>query len=404
MKIGETIYLDHQATTPVDTQVLAEMTPYFTNSFGNPHSSDHSFGWESALAIDNATAHLARLIGADPDEIIFTSGATESNNHVLLGLGRMATGGKRRRILVSATEHKCVLAVGRVLEEQYGFTVEQIPVDHEGFVKLSTLEEMMDDDVLIVSIMAVNNEVGTIQDIEKISRHVKSYGAILHCDAAQAPLAMSMNSLAANTDSLSLSSHKMYGPKGVGIVFISRELQKQIEPLIYGGGQQNGLRSGTVPVPLCVGMGAAADMFAGEEATEKRVQLCNLRDAFLEKLKELRWPVAVNGPKGQARHPGNANVCFIGFSAHDILSALQPRLAAATGSACTSGIPESSHVLKAIGLKDDEAKSSVRFSLGFGTNDEDIEEAISLINNVLKKLAKAGITSSHESNQRLKGH
>ena len=283
MRIGKTIYLDHQATTPVDRRVLAEMTPYFADSFGNPHSSDHSLGWEAARAVEEAAVSLARLIGSDSDEITFTSGATESNNLALLGLGRRAARGERRRILVSAIEHKCVLAASRVLEEQCGLTVEQLPVDREGFVILPALEEALDSDVLAVSIMAVNNEIGTIQDIEKISECVRSYGAIFHCDAAQAPLGLPISSIARHTDILSLSGHKMYGPKGVGIIFFARGLEDQIEPQIYGGGQQNGLRSGTLPVPLCVGMGAAAEMLSGQDAEGKRTALRRRRDAFVGK-------------------------------------------------------------------------------------------------------------------------
>ena len=186
MKIRNTIYLDHQATTPVDARVLAAMIPHFSGSFGNPHSSGHSLGWESSQAVEDAATRMARLIGADVDEIMFTSGATESNNLALLGLGRRAAGGKRHRILLSAIEHKSVLAVGRVLQEQYSFTVEQMPVDCEGFVELSALKDALNDEVLAVSVMAVNNEIGTIQDIEMISGIVRSYGAIFHCDAAQA--------------------------------------------------------------------------------------------------------------------------------------------------------------------------------------------------------------------------
>ena len=385
MKIGKIIYLDHQATTPVDARVVAAMTPYYTESFGNPHSSDHSLGWESASAVEKAAECVARLIGADADEITFTSGATESNNLALLGLGRRAAVDKRRRILVSAIEHKCVLAAARVLQEQSGFVVDLIPVDAEGFVGVAALEEALDNDVLVVSVMAVNNEIGTIQDIERISELVRGCGAVLHCDAAQAPLAMNMKLLASQTDMLSLSAHKMYGPKGIGALYIAREFQDQIEPLIYGGGQQNGLRSGTVPVPLCVGMGAAADIFATTDAEEKRAQLRRRRDTFLEMLMRLPWPIALNGPQGQARHPGNANIRFAGFSAEDILSALQPHLAASTGSACTSGIPEPSHVLRAIGLSSEEAESSIRFSLGFGTTDADIEEAVRLIAEALTR-------------------
>lgn len=389
MKIGETIYLDHQATTPVARHVSAEMTFYEADSFGNPHSSDHSLGWESARAVEEAATRLGRLVGADPDEIIFTSGATESNNLALLGLGRRAVGRDRRRILASAVEHKCVLAVSRVLEQQYGFAVEQIPVDHEGFVVFPALEDAMDSDVLAVSIMAVNNEIGTVQDIEKISGCVREHGAVFHCDAAQAPLGMAMGSLAMHTDMLSLSGHKMYGPKGVGILFVARGLERRLEPLVYGGGQQNGLRSGTVPVPLCVGMGAAADLLVGDDAGERRTELRRRRDTFVTKLGELDWAISSNGPDGKARHPGNANMCFAGFSAPDILGALQPRLAASTGSACTSGIPEPSHVLRAIGLSSDDAEASIRFSLGFDTSDEDIEEAVRLIDETLFRLSRA---------------
>ena len=366
------------------------MKPYFCESPGNPHSTDHSLGWESALAVERAAARIARLIGADASEITFTSGATESNNFALLGLGRRAMGGERRRILVSAIEHKCVLEVGRVLSERYGFAVESVPVDHEGFVVLSALEDMLDQSVLAVSIMAVNNEVGTIQDIGQISEIVRGYGAVFHCDAAQAPLAMSMESFGMHTDILSLSGHKMYGPKGVGITFIARSLQDRIEPLIYGGGQQNGLRSGTVPVPLCVGMGAAADLFSPEEAAEQRGELGRRRHAFIKRLRELRRPIEINGPEGQTCHPGNANMRFSGFSAQDILAALQPRLAASTGSACTSGAPEPSHVLRAMGLNGDDAEASIRFSLGTDTTDEDIEEAVGLIEEVLARLSGRG--------------
>ena len=387
MRIGQTIYFDHQATTPLDRRVLAEMAPYHSESFGNPHSSDHSLGWQAARAVEEAAERVARLIGADPDEVFFTSGATESNNMALLGLGRRAVGGRRRRILVSAIEHKCVLASVRVLEERYASTVEQIPVDEQGRIDPAVLEDMLGEDVLAVSVMAVNNEVGTIQDIATISGHVRRHGAVFHCDAAQAPLSMSIGELATHTDLLSLSGHKMYGPKGVGIAFIARGLQNQIEPLIYGGGQQGGLRSGTVPVPLCVGMGAASQLLNCEKAQEKCQELRRMRDNFVRRLTELTWPIWPVGPQGEVRHPANASICFSGFSAHELLGALQPRVAASTGSACTSGIPEPSHVLRAIGLDGDDAEATVRFSLGFGTTDDDVEQAVALIEGVLAKLS-----------------
>ncbi len=389
MRIRDTIYLDHQATTPLDSRVLAEMTPYFTESFGNPHSVDHALGWETLRAVDEAAARVARLIGADADEIIFTSGATEANNLALLGLARRARGGMRRRVLVSAAEHKCVLAAGRAIEERLGLKVELLPVDSKGFIEASTLEESLDDDVLLVSIMAVNNEIGTIEDIKRLSKVARNYGAAFHCDAAQAPVAIELSSFAEYVDILSISAHKMYGPKGIGAAYIARELQDRIEPLIYGGGQQNGLRSGTVPIPLCVGMGVAADMFTDATAENRRKKLRRKRDRFVTGLRRLAWPITMNGPEGQSRHPGNANIGFVGFAAHDILVALQPHVAASTGSACTSGIPEPSHVLRAIGLSCDEAESSIRFSLGFATSDDDIDEAVGRIKGVLQKLSRA---------------
>lgn len=378
----------------MDRRVFAEMAPYHGDSFGNPHSSEHSLGWESAHAVERAAAQVARLIGVDPYDVTFTSGATESNNMALLGLGRKAVRGDRRRILVSAIEHKCVLASARVLEEQYEFTVERIPVDQQGCVDLSALNEMLDEDVLVVSIMAVNNEIGTVQHIGRISDCVRRHGAILHCDAAQAPLTMPMELISAHTDILSLSGHKIYGPKGVGVCFITRRLRDRVEPLIYGGGQQNGLRSGTVPVPLCVGLGAAAELLTDDDVIEERNELRRRRDTFIHLLKDLDWPISLIGPDGEQRHLGNASICFRGFSAHDILGALQPRLAASTGSACTSGIPEPSHVLQAIGLASEDAEATVRFSLGFGTTNEDIEQAAALIGEILEKLSKAGLNSS----------
>ena len=282
MRTGKTIYLDHQATTPTHPDVLAAMRPWLTEAFGNPHSSDHALGWKSSQAVDQAAEQVARLIGADADEITFTSGATESNNMALLGLARRAAGGKRRRVLVSAIEHKSVLAVGRVLEEQLGFVVGHIPVDREGFINMKALLDALDEEVLAVSIMTVNNEIGTVQDVERIAEMVKAYGAVFHCDAAQASLAMPMSAFAGLADMVSLSAHKMYGPKGIGALYLSHAVQPRIEPLIYGGGQQHGLRSGTTPVPLCVGMGAAAEMLGTGEIADKRSELALRRDAFVE--------------------------------------------------------------------------------------------------------------------------
>ena len=287
--------------------------PTMPNRSGIRTRRTTSLGWQAARAVEEAAARVARLIGADPDEIFFTSGATESNNMALLGLGRRAAGGSRRRILVSAIEHKCVLASVRALEEQYAFTVEQIPVDRQGRINLAALEDMLGEDVLAVSVMAVNNEIGTIQDLVTLSGHVRRHGAVFHCDAAQAPMGMAMDGVATHTDLLSLSGHKMYGPKGVGIVFIARSLQDRIEPLIYGGGQQGGLRSGTVPVPLCVGMGAAAQLLNTEEAQRKRGELRRCRDVFVRGLTGLSWPIRSIGPQGEQGIPAMQAFVFMGL-------------------------------------------------------------------------------------------
>ena len=385
MPDATTIYADYQATTPVDPRVLAKMAPYWGESFGNPHSNDHIIGWRANEAVVDAATSVADLIGATPNEIIFTSGATEANNLALLGIARRAPP-DRRRILVSVIEHKCVLASARALSEQYGFEVETIPVDGEGFIDLSALEKRLDPSVLIVCAMAVNNEVGTIQDIPIIAALVQRNGALLHCDAAQAPCATDVSDLASQADLISLSGHKMYGPQGIGALYIRQELHHQVEPLIYGGGQQEGLRSGTVPMPLCVGLGAAAEIIAGPEASEERQRIARQRDSFVRHLQDSNTPVRINGGLGGRRHPGNTNIRFDGYDAGNVLGSLQPRLAASTGAACASGIPEPSHVLRALGLTEAQSNASIRFSFGRFTTDDDIEGAANLVVDGLRSL------------------
>ena len=368
-----TIYADYQATTPVDPRVVEQMSPLWTSRFGNPHSSDHIVGWRAAEAVDIAAAKVANLIGADPDEIVFTSGATEANNMALLGLARRAPA-TRRRILVSAIEHKCVLEAARVLAERDGFTVEYIPVDQEGFIDLDFLESAVDDSVLLVSVMAVNNEIGTIQDIPAISGLLAGQGVYFHCDAAQAPAAIDVSALAEYANLISLSGHKMYAPQGIGALYVRRDIQLELEPLIYGGGQQNGMRSGTLPLALCVGMSIAAEIMASEEQAIERRRVAAMRDRFVDSLMHGGEAPKVNGPAVDRRHSGNANLRFDGYSAQDIIGAMQPYVAAATGAACTTGIPEPSHVLRAIGLNADQADASVRFSFGRFTTDDEITE------------------------------
>ena len=256
-----------------------------------------------------------------------------------------------------------------------------IPVDGEGLIDLDALEKCLDGSVLVVSAMAVNNEVGTIQDIPRIAEMLAPHGVPLHCDAVQAPCATDVSDLAVHADLISLSGHKMYGPQGIGTLYIRRDLQERIEPLIYGGGQQEGLRSGTGPVPLCVGMGAAAEAF------EERRRVARQRDSFVRHLRRGHAFVTINGAVGDRRHPGNANVEFDGFVAQDILGALQPQLAASTGSACTSGIPEPSHVLRALGLTAAQSNASIRFSFGRFTTDAEIKRSAHLVLQALDSLS-----------------
>ncbi|MCY4610134.1 MAG: cysteine desulfurase family protein [Gammaproteobacteria bacterium] len=379
------IYSDYQATTPLDPLVVEKMNPLWSDSFGNPHSSDHIVGWQAAKVVTAATESIATLIGAGPDEVIFTSGATEANNLALLGLARR-TIKKRHRILVSAIEHKSILETAQTLEKQMGFTVDTIPVDKQGRIDLGALERLLDETVLVVSAMAVNNEIGTIQDIPKIASLLESHGILFHCDAAQAPSAMDLRDIATHTDLASLSAHKIYGPQGIGALYIRRDIQNQVEPLIYGGSQQEGLRSGTVPVALCAGMGAACDILTSPDITEERMRVAKYRDTFVELLQDSSFPVIVNGPDVENRHPGNTNLQFPNFDAHEILAALQPWLAASTGSACTSGTPQPSHVLNAIGLTKDQSKSSMRFSFGRFTSNDEIEKAALLVHGTLDHL------------------
>lgn len=392
MKIGETLYLDHQATTPLDSQVFEVMRPYFEGHFGNPHSVDHVFGWRAAQAVDRAAGQLASMIGADPDEITFTSGATEANNLALLGIGRRAAGGHRNRILLGATEHKCILELGRILGSAHGYKIDHTPMGSEGLIDPDVLAEQLSDDVLLVSMMAVNNEIGTIQNMQAISDAVRHHGALLHCDAAQAPCAIDLSGIAQIVDMLSLSGHKMYGPMGIGALYVKRDLQCKIDPLIHGGGQQNGLRSGTLATPLIVGMGASAELASGASAVTERAAVRNLARGFEDRLRGMPCKVWINGPTNPSqRHPGNINARFGGIVAADLLGQVQPRLAASTGSACTSGIPEPSHVLRAIGLSDQEASSSIRFSLGRRTTEDDVINAVQIVKSAIENLTMDGL-------------
>ena len=369
------VYLDYQATTPTDPRVVTAMQPYWSAVYGNPHSADHTFGWKADAATEAARAEIAQLIGADPDEIVFTSGATEANNLAVLGIAR-ATPPARRRIVISAIEHKCVIAAARAAVEE-GFEVVTAPVTPGGIVDIGALAQLLDNRVALVSIMAVNNEIGTIQPIKEIGELCRSLNIIFHSDAAQAANFLQIDVNDISVDLLSLSAHKMYGPKGIGALYVNRNSTIRPKPIIHGGGQEFGLRSGSLPTPLCVGFGEACKIIR-DEKYESISNLGEMRTYFLNSLLKAVPTVIVNGTLAN-RHPGNLNVRFPGIEAEIILSNLQPNVAASTGSACTSGQPEPSHVLRAIGLSTQEAESSIRFSFGRFTTIPEIDFAISMV-------------------------
>ncbi len=381
LKTGENttnsgIYLDYQASTPLDARVLDKMMPFMTTEFGNPHSSEHSFGWKANDAIEDAKRMVADYINALEDEIVFTSGATESNNLAIIGMGYTALDkSKRRTILVSAIEHKCVLGASRFLE-RFGFTVKKIPVKHDGIVDFEALSELLTDDVLLVSTMATNNEIGVNQPLEKIGAMCKDKGAIFHVDAAQGAYA-NIDVVENHVDMMSLSGHKVYGPKGVGALYINQACELKPTPMIRGGGQQGGYRSGTMPTFLIVGMGEAFNLMDSLKETEMQ-NLIDLRTQLLDGLKAKFPDIKINGNM-KNRHPGNLNLTLDNHDARDMILLLQPNIAFSTGSACTSGIQEPSHVLKAIGLTNEEAEHSFRITVGRFTDTKDIKTAIDLI-------------------------
>jgi cysteine desulfurase len=380
----EAVYLDYQATTPADLRVVEAMEPYWSHVYGNPHSANHAFGWQADTAVEVARAEIANLVGADPDEIIFTSGATEANNLAVLGIARAAPP-SRRRIIVSAIEHKCVLSAARAAAEE-GFEVTTVPVKSDGIVDIDAIARVLDERVALVSVMTVNNEIGTIQPIREIGQLCRAYGATFHSDAAQALSFLEIDVNKITVDLMSFSAHKMYGPKGIGALYVRRNSNIRPKPIIHGGGQEFGLRSGTLPSPLCVGFGEACRIMRAENHGNS--QLSELRSYFLQSLLEAIPSINVNGSMS-ARHPGNLNIHFPGIEAEGLLNNLQPNVAASTGSACTSGQPEPSHVLRAIGLSSNEAECSIRFSLGRFTTIEEIDFAISMIRHAVKNLQAA---------------
>jgi cysteine desulfurase len=374
------IYLDHQASTPILPCVRDAMQPYWLELHGNPHSSEHSTGWSASKAVEASRAKVAALLGVDTDEIVFTSGATEANNLAIKGMNTSELQlGKRTKILISSTEHKCVKESAAYVAQARGYLLLEIPVDGKGHVDLAKLQAMLGEDVSFVSVAFVNNEIGTVQDLAEISRLCRDVGATFHSDFAQAPSALSLLEIRDMADMVTLSGHKFGGPMGIGALYVSRELKGRLEPLIHGGGQESGIRSGTLPLPLCVGIGEAAEFHASEAGAASRARVARLRDLFVKKLQSSHDQILLNGDTLTARHPSNANLRFEGHEADEILQRLQPVVSASTGSACSSGITEPSYVLKAIGLTCDQARSSIRFSFGHTNTADDALSAAEAI-------------------------
>ena len=370
------IYLDYQATTPTDPRVLEVMLPWFTERFGNPHSDAHAYGWDAEEAVERARGEVATSLNADPREIVFTSGATESNNLAIKGAARFRRRHEGRdRVVTFQSEHKCVLESVRGLERD-GFEVSVLPVRGDGLVELQALQDALDERTGLVSVMAVNNEIGVIQPLSEIAEAVHAVGAWLHVDAAQALGRIPLDVRVAGIDLLSLSGHKLYGPKGVGALYVRRRPRVRLEPLFDGGGQERGLRSGTLPTPLCVGLGEACRIAVTELPREDE-RLAGLRDAFLAALQGRLGPVQINGSL-QARVSGNLNLCFPGAPADKVMAAARG-VAVSTGSACSSATVEPSYVLRALGMSDEAAACSLRIGFGRMTTLEEVARAADLL-------------------------
>jgi len=358
------IYLDNHATTSVDPRVLDEMLPYFSEQFGNAASRNHSFGWAADNAVKTARLRAANLLGASPEEIVFTSGATESDNLAIKGVAE-AYRGKGNHIITGMTEHKAVLDSCHHLE-QSGFRVTYLPVQTNGLIDLASLERRLDDQAILVTIMAANNETGTLQPIAEIGKLCRERGVIFHTDAAQAAGKIPLNVDEQNIDLLSISAHKLYGPKGVGLLYVRRGVQ--LSPIIDGGGHERGMRSGTLNVPGIVGLGRACEI-SQQEMPRESARTAALRDRLRDKLLGSLDGVAING-SSERRLPGNLNVSFAGIEGEELLTALDG-IAVSSGAACTSAHIEPSYVLKALGLSDELAQASLRFGIGrFNTEAE----------------------------------
>lgn len=372
-KEGRPIYLDMQATTPLDPRVLDVMLRFYTELYGNPHSRTHAYGWETDTAVEKAREEVASLIGADPKEIIFTSGATESNNMSLKGVARFYKN-KKRHIITTQTEHKCVLDSCRHLQDE-GFEVTYLPVGTNGLVDLEQLEREIRPDTAIVSIMFVNNEIGVVQPIEEIGKLCRSKKVFFHTDAAQATGKIPIDVNKMNIDLMSISGHKIYGPKGIGACYVRRRPRVRLEPIITGGGQERGLRSGTLAAPLIAGFGEACRI-SKEEMNYDSAHITRLSNKLKDGILAMEH-TQLNGDPDH-HYPGCVNISFAYVEGESLLMALKD-IALSSGSACTSASLEPSYVLRALGADDALAHSSIRFGIGRFTTDEEIDYVLNAV-------------------------
>ena len=365
------IYLDYQATTPVDEKILKKMIPYFSEYFGNPHSNNHEFGRFANNAVDEARANVANLINAETNEIIFTSGATESNNFAIKSIAKDYFE-KECQIITAKTEHKCVLESSHELEKE-GFRVTYLDVDEDGIIKLSELENLLKEKKALVSIMHANNEIGVLQPIKEIGELCKKYNSIFHSDIAQSIGTQKIDVVEMNIDACSISAHKIYGPKGIGSLYISNHIKNTLRPLMSGGGQEMNLRSGTLSPALCVGLGEACrDISQNREKYTKHFE--EIKSALLSDLDNSNLDYIINGNIKQ-RIPNNLNISIKGKVAEQMFN-FMPHIALSSGSACTSGTIERSHVLSAMKLDDSRIDGSFRISAGRSTTKDEIKELI----------------------------
>lgn len=378
---GRSLYLDAQATTPLDPRVLDKMMPYLTSYYGNPHSRTHMYGWETETAVETARKQVADLVGADQKEIIFTSGATECNNIAVKGVARFYKG-KKNHIVTTQTEHKCVLDSCRALQAE-GFDVTYIPVKSNGLIDLNELKDAIRPTTSLVSVMMVNNEIGVQQPIAEIGAICRKKKVFFHTDAAQAVGKVEINVNAMNIDLMSISGHKIYGPKGIGALYVRRRPRVRVEPVQSGGGQERGMRSGTVPAPLVVGLGAACELSQAEMAYDHEY-ISMLSNRLLEKIMG-NLPHVIRNGDPVAWYPGCVNLSFAYVEGESLLMALK-EVALSSGSACTSASLEPSYVLRAIGASEDLAHSSIRFGIGRFTTIEEIDFTADRTINHVKRL------------------